>query len=234
MKCSSCGANKDESELSKSQLRKSEGVARCKACVEAGSRMAAPSSNIPAANQGKESLKANGDNVVEITPVKIARRPQIPAPCFDGRLTVAADWPRTGRISAAQSAIFMPLLACVFGQGIDAYCTTEQIDFASQWWAHVFPEWPVWVQKLRAGGYVLDRRESLLRAVGRRSQPNPLIPRTRGLGFVPHIPGKLQTECLSSAPDVQLELDVCVACLYNPPPLTVEIKASVPVDGTAQ
>eukprot|EP00977_Amphora_coffeiformis_P010500 scaffold2470_cov158-Amphora_coffeaeformis.AAC.13 len=109
----------------------------------------------------KEALEASEDNNVEISPVTVAPRRQIPAPCFDGRLTVAADWPRTSRRLAAQSAIFMPLFACVLGQGIGGFCTTEQIEFASQWWTQVFSEWPVWEQKLRATGYVLERLDAL-------------------------------------------------------------------------
>ena len=147
------------------------------------------------------------------SPLALNERPQRPVPGFD-HLTVCRDWPQTkkGEPPSAQSGIFCPLLGCVLGP-VEGYCTQADIDTAMMWWTLALPAWPRWVEELVAGGLPGQRTKLLASAKG---NPNPLIPKSRGRGTVPHIRGRLQVDALEDAsPMVALELMACVTCLYS-------------------
>jgi hypothetical protein len=138
-------------------------------------------------------------------------------PGFEGALTVATDWPQTkrGEPPQAQSAIFMPLLACAVGP-VEGHCSAEQLEEAERWWALALPAWPRWVATLRAAGVDESRREKLVAsASGKKGSATPLIFKHKGHGTVPHFKGKLQSELLEKDPMVAIEVYACVTCLYS-------------------
>mmetsp|Transcript_14319 Transcript_14319/g.41979 ORF Transcript_14319/g.41979 Transcript_14319/m.41979 type:complete len:266 (-) Transcript_14319:371-1168(-) len=202
--CAHCSQTKPSSAFSTTQLRKGPGLNRCLDCVRSDT------------SKGKRTIQLQ-KYTVPPTPVTIGARPQRPVPGFDHApdVTVCTDWPRTksGGPPGAQSAIFMPLFACALGP-IDNHCTAGQLDLATQWWTAALPAWPRWVQELRSSG-VMERKEELVRSA--KGQPNPLIPKTKGRGTVPHFRGVVQTRLLENAGGgmLSIEMYACVTCLYS-------------------
>lgn len=150
----------------------------------------------------------------EPSPITTAPRPQRDVPGFEGLLTCCTDWPQTrkgGGPPGAQSAIFNPLLACVIGP-IEGHCTAEELALAHDWWTAALPAWPRWVESLLDAG-VASRRPALL--AGSKGKANPLIPKARGRGTVPHFNGRAQNDALEMEPGVAVEVYACVACMYS-------------------
>merc|ERR1712164_48231 len=85
-------------------------------------------------------------------PLVIVPRPLKEVDGFD-HLLVCADWPRNkkGQPPPKQSAIFIPLLACVLGP-IDGHCSQSDLYVANEWWSQVMPSWTRWVLALRDAG----------------------------------------------------------------------------------
>ena len=124
------------------------------------------------------------------------------------------DWPQTkgGKPPNAQSAIFNPLLACVFGP-IEKHCTEQQLGFAEEWWKEALPAWPRWVAELKAAGVPAMKDQCLRLAKG---NPNPLIPKAgNAVGTVPHFRGKDQTEALEKGGMVSVEIYAAITCMYS-------------------
>ena len=208
--CVQCGLKSGCDAFSRTQWKK-ESTARCKACVEAGAAPSKERSDAAAHSSNQNDGIGHGDEV--LTALVLEPRPQRAVPGLEG-LTVCTDWPQTrnGKPPNAQSLIYNPLLACVFGP-MEGYCMQEQIEIALIWWTLALPSWPRWTEQLRLTPGVLEFRDRLRSTA--KGQPNALIPKTRGRGKVPHFTGKLQVEILEMVPTVALEVYACVACLYS-------------------
>ena len=216
--CAECSKSVPGSGFSKTQWKKGS-AARCSACCAAASRGgggAMADRHAKGSSRGKPPQQYTGAP----TEVSTAARPQRAVPGFEHApdVTYAADWPQTksGRgPPGAQSAIFMPLLGCALGP-IEGHCTAEQLQLAERWWAAALPAWPRWIAELRASGVAEGaRREQLLRTA--KGSPNPLIPKSKGRGRVPHFQGKVQNRVLEEAGGgmLSIELYACVTCLYS-------------------
>jgi hypothetical protein len=156
-------------------------------------------------NSKAPSLQLTNQLNQKPSPLSLDPRPQKAIPGFEELgLTCCADWPRTKRGTPpnAQSAVFNPLLACVLGP-FDGYCTAEQLAFAGDWWALALPAWPRWVASLRASG-AGGRRDALLQRA--KGHPNPLVPRAKGRGSVPHFNGRCGVPRHSPLPPLPLPL----------------------------
>lgn len=217
--CANCDQTKVAASFSSTQLRKGPGVSRCSDCV------CSPGRSGPRGG-GKVGRPPETKFAGPPTPVNVAPRPQRPVPGFDHApdVAVCTDWPRTksGRPPGAQSAIFMPLIACALGP-IEGYCTSEHLDLAARWWTLVLQAWPRWVGDLKKSG-VLERKDELLQNT--KGRPIPLIPKTKGRGTVPHFRGNLQTRLLEEAGGgmLSIELYACVASLYSCDIETTKVK----------
>lgn len=186
--CSSCDREQSKEHYSKNQWKKGEGAAKCKACIEETSlptppshcsRVCAPTTSpLPTHHNSPKPASTN-----VITTISLQERPQIPIPGFDDGLSCCADWPKTksGHPPGAQSAVYNPLLACVFGVALRDHCTLEQLTVAHAWWNRALPAWPRWVEELRRVGVndPVYRNKLLASAKGR---PNPLIHKAKGRG----------------------------------------------------
>jgi hypothetical protein len=229
--CIACSKTLPKSDFSKSQWKRGPGFGRCLTCVggnatgNAGNGKAKTSFLLKAQQESNHKRQPQRAAVVPssyssgtlqpaiASTLSLAPRPQMVVPGFDN-LTVCSDWPQTkrGEPPAQQSAIFMPLLACVIGP-VEGHCTAQQLDTAEQWWAHALPAWPRWVDALKKAG-VAKSRERLLKSA--RGAPNPLIPKVKGShGTIPHFWGKLQSEALERDPVAAVEVYACVTCLYS-------------------
>ena len=124
-------------------------------------------------------------------------------PGFDGQLTCCTDWPWT-KLPRTQSAVFVPLLACVVGP-IEGLCSEAQLEFASRWWAAALPAWPRWVRDLKKAG-AGTWREQLLRSA--KGTPTPLMPKNKHCGTAPHFNGPLQGQVLELDREVAAQLCV--------------------------
>ena len=175
---------------------------------------------------------------LEHTFPKVAARPQVDVPGFEGMLTCCSDWPPTkkGGPPGAQSAIFNPLLACVLGE-LPPYCSKAQVEYALEWWSAVFPALPRWVKELRDAGLTVDcaggqkligsittpkKNKSHIQTTDkaqlakRTSSTNNLIfKHSKDIyGEVPHFKGKAQNAALELSPMVAVEIYACVTCMY--------------------
>ncbi len=81
-----------------------------------------------------------------------------------------------------------------------------------EWWTLALPSWPRWVAELTAAG-VVELKQQLTATA--RGSPNPLIPKSRGRGTVPHFRGRDQVSALERAPMVAVEVYACIACMYS-------------------
>ncbi|KAL3923437.1 MAG: hypothetical protein SGILL_001660 [Bacillariaceae sp.] len=228
--CIQCAKALPRAQYSKSQWKKGPGNGRCSTCVGGEGN-----GNVAAATKKKSFLsKAQQQSKPKPKPQQASpgpsptmaaspkpgtalshflARPQIAVPGFEN-LTVCSDWPQTirGEPPAAQSAIFMPLLACVIGS-VEGYCTPAQLEIARQWWTFALPAWPRWIEALKKAGVAKSRLRLLKSA---RGQPNALIPKVKGNhGTIPHVWGKLQSEALEQDPVVAIEVYACVTLLYS-------------------
>ena len=226
--CIQCSKEYPNCSFSKSQWKKGPGKGRCLTCV---------GGNNGADNKGKTSfltkiqqqskpkkkvamLTLSPSSIATVKPreandsatLVIQPRPQMTVPGFP-HLTVCTDWPhaKRGEPPAKQTAIFMPLLACVIGP-VEGHCTANELETAMQWWAEALPAWPRWVEALKKAG-VPKMRKRLLESA--RGQPTRLVPKVKGShGTVPHCWGKLQSQALERNPEVAVEVYASVACLY--------------------
>ncbi|CAB9503525.1 expressed unknown protein [Seminavis robusta] len=207
--CAECNKPLPRSQYSKNQWRKGPG-GRCSNCVNSGSNNQKVNND---GNHLKQIQQQRKQYSGPPTPLSLDPRPQMDVPGFEGALTVCTDWPQTrkGEPPAAQSAVFMPLLACVIGP-VEGHCNAEQLEVAQQWWALALPAWPRWVESLRQAG-VAAQREQLIKAA--KGHPNPLIHNAKGHGTIPHFKGKMQVDALEKDPMVALEVYACVTCLYS-------------------
>lgn len=215
--CSICSSLCPRSQFSKTQWSKMN-AAKCNECITASN---GNSSNMQQAsepslldNSNKNiKLKKSSNPTSSPTKIIIIDREQCEIPGFDG-LTCCKDWPQTkkGEPPVANSAVFNPLIGCLFGP-ISSYSKQEDIDFAIEWWTKALPAWPRWIQELKDAGVNDEKLKFYLsRAKG---NPNQLIPKTKGHGTVPHFRGKDQVDILEMAPMVSIELYACVTCMYS-------------------
>ncbi|KAL3915625.1 MAG: hypothetical protein SGARI_008143, partial [Bacillariaceae sp.] len=196
--CTQCSKTLAQGEFSKSQWKKGRGNGRCLACV--GDNSTANGANgkksflLMAPQQSKPkksaavvpSVSTLKPSTMSASTLIIRPRPQMAVPGFDN-LTVCSDWPQTkrGEPPAKQTAIFMPLLACVIGP-VAGHCTATQLEHAMQWWTQALPAWPRWVEALKKAGVAQQMRERLLKSA--RGQPTRLIPKViqGSHGTIPH------------------------------------------------
>ena len=238
-RCLQCAKSLPYSQFTKSQWKKGRGNGRCLACAAENTTSdkgktsfllkaqqqskskpkkavtAAPAATVAPAPQASPVTAATFQPVLTpaSTTLVIRPRPQMAVPGFEN-LTVCSDWPQTkrGEPPARQSAIFMPLLACVIGP-VSGYCTSSQLENAMQWWTQVLPAWPRWVEALKKAG-VGQMRSRLLKSA--RGHPTRLIPKVKGShGTIPHCWGKIQSQALERDPVVELEVHACVTLLYS-------------------
>ena len=209
--CNVCQETKARKEYSKNQWKKGCPLSKCSDCIY--------SSCGEIQNTQKQQQR---ERSVGTTAISKDSRPQ-KAVGFGGltegqaQLTVCCDWPKTksGQPPGAQSAIFMPLLACTMGEALEGHYTKDQLDQAQLWWTAALPSWPRWVQSLRNAGAQKKCNEFLSSSTSVRGNPNPLIHKAKGHGTVPHFKGKLQRELLELDPTVSWELDACIHGLYT-------------------
>lgn len=222
--CGLCGVAKPRFEYSKRQWKIGAGgkSRKCAACCgndnsshrkEGHSSESQPSE---AQHTGTGTGRTKGGRKLQrqqLCTAQLRERPLMEVPGFDGLLLCCTDWPQTkrGAPPSAQSAIFVPLIACVIGP-IENYCTAAQLDFATRWWTAALPSWPKWIDQLREAG-ALDWRERLLKRA--KGQKNSLIHKAKGCGHAPHFNGKVQVQVLELAPMVAIEVYACVTCMYS-------------------
>lgn len=208
--CSVCQKAKARKEYSKNQWKKGEALSKCVICIDSS------------CGESQYTEKQQEQRSVGTTGISKDPRPQ-KAVGFGGltegqeQLTVCSDWPKTksGQPPGAQSAIFMPLLACAMGEALQGHYTKDQLDQAQLWWTAALPPWPRWVQSLRKAGVQTRYKEFLWSSSSIKGNPNPLIHKAKGHGTVPHLKGKLQRELLELDPTVAWELDACIHGLYT-------------------
>ena len=213
-KCVYCDRLQLEEKYSKTQWRKGIG-GRCRDCVQGGSlgtaRVERSNDHSNNASSGEQRRNPNTEPKPTIC---FNQRPQMPVPGFEDSLTVCTDWPQTkrGEPPAAQSAIFMPLLACAIGP-IEGHCTSDQLAAAMEWWSLALPAWPRWVSTLRAAGVGPEQKAKLVAQA--KGRPCLLIHKAKGVGTVPHFKGKIQVALLESDPGIATEVYACVATMYS-------------------
>ena len=206
--CSVCNENRARNEYSKNQWKKGYCASKCSACIIGSSN---DTSRCGAQQESQQQQP------VTATAPSLGPRPQKTVGCLEG-LTVCSDWPKTksGQPPGAQSAVFMPLLACTMGEPIEGHYTAEQLQKAQLWWTAVLPSWPRWIQALRDAGVQTRCAELFLSSSSSiKGNPNPLIHKAKGHGTVPHLKGKIQRDLLELDPNVSWELDACINCLYT-------------------
>jgi hypothetical protein len=225
-KCFECFRALPKNQYSKNQWRKAQGQAKCLLCTGAGNGIGILKGIHQGQNQPARSivqplhkhrvmpLPVEPKTEVKASFLKV--RPLKVVPGYEEqKLTVCADWPKV-RKPLAQSAIFMPLLACVIGP-VKGQCTQEQLDDAMKWWTCALPAWPRWVAALKNAG-VPRQRSFLLRTSN--WEPTPLIPLMavhggKHPGSVPHFRGSSQIKALERDQAVAWEIYACVTCLYS-------------------
>ena len=215
--CGLCGVSKPRSEYSKRQWKVGAGgkSRKCAACCGNNASGHGKETSIDT-RQPERTGRSNGGHKPahkkQVRTAQLLERPLMEVPGFDG-LLCCTDWPQTKRGAPpnAQSAIFVPLIACVIGP-IRNYCNAAQLEFATKWWTAALPSWPKWIDNLRDAGALGWRERLLKRAKG---QKNPLIHKAKGCGYAPHFNGKTQVQFLELAPMVAIEVYACVTCLYS-------------------
>eukprot|EP00038_Savillea_parva_P012793 m.207001 g.207001 ORF g.207001 m.207001 type:complete len:258 (+) comp23537_c0_seq1:89-862(+) len=192
--CGECGFTAPRLGYSKKQWAKANGM--CNVCAQA-------------IQDARDEEEHSGPP----TEVTLTPRPLMGVPGFEGQLSVCRDWPQTkkGRVPGTQSAVFVPLIACVLGP-IEGYFSSTDLALAMEWWSLALPAWPRWVKALQDAG-LPARRDTLLKSA--KGPATPLIFRAKGRGKVPHIKGKEQTSAIEMDMTVALEVYACCQVLYS-------------------
>jgi len=221
--CLVCREKRPHNEYSKTQVKKGEGGSKCTHCITASSNsnsngsLKINTSTITTTGNASHPQQKHQQQQIP-TVLSLGPRPQKEVGCGLEGLTVCADWPKTksGQPPGAQSAVFMPLLACAMGEPIEGHCTKDQLEQAQIWWAACLPAWPRWIQALRDAGVQAKSAQlfSSSSSSSIKGNANPLIHKAKGHGTVPHLKGKIQRNLLEMDPSVAWELDACVQCLY--------------------